>query len=189
MMRQFAVLLVLSLACRRAALLPAVVPVAIPEVAPETTPPALSGWPVTLAGAAKAAESGDYDAADRLLITHGLTHPGTAGAVEAALWRAIFASDPQNRRFEYSERLGLIDAAIAAGNRGPRAVEAAILRRLVEVSDSMAAVMTIMRTNSDQRLRARDEEVRRLADELDRTTAELERIRKRLAPRPPGGRP
>ncbi len=183
MLRTPFLFLVAIAACRRAAV--PVPPPATPAPAPAVTPAAISEWPVTLINAAKAAQGGDYETADRLLITHGLEFPNSPEANEAALWRAILAADPVNRRFQYSERLGLIDAAIAAGARGPRGVEATILRRLVEAADSMAAIVTIMRTNSDQRLRARDEELRRLADELDRTTAELERIKKRLGPRPP----
>jgi hypothetical protein len=175
----------LLIACRAAP--PAVqAPVPVPAVV-AVTPAPISEWPVTLTNAAKAAESGDYERADRILITHGLEHAGTPDAIEAALWRAIFAADPLNPRFQFSERLGLLDAALAAGNRGPRAVQATVLRRLMEATDSMSAVLGTVRTNSEQRVRGREEEIRKLTDELDRTTAELERIKKRLTPRPPGG--
>lgn len=177
--------LLFVLACRTA---PAPVPASLP-VTPASTvavaPAALSDWPVVLTNAAKAAEAGDFERADRILITHGLQHEGTGQAVDAALWRAIFAADPLNPRFQYSERLGLLDAAIAAGAQGPRAVEARVMRRLIEAADSMSAVLGTIRTNSEQRVRAREEELRKLTDELDRTTAELERIKKRLGPRPP----
>lgn len=188
-MKSLASFLLLCAACR-AARTPEPVPAPTHAPAPIAVAPAtLSDWPITLANAAKAAEAGDYERADRVLITHGLQHAGSPEALDAALWRAILAADPLNPRFQYSERLGLLDAAVTAGVQGPRATEARVLRRLIEVADSMSAVLGTIRSNSEQRVRAREEEIRKLTDELDRTTAELERIKKRLGPRPPVERP
>lgn len=187
-MKSLAPLLLLCAGCR-AAPTPAPVPGPTPTPAPApvaVAPATLSDWPITLANAAKAADAGEHERADRMLITHGLQHAGSPEALDAALWRAILAADPLNPRFQYSERLGLLDAAVAAGVTGPRATEARVLRRLIEVADSMSAILGTIRANSEQRVRAREEEIRKLTDELDRTTAELQRIKKRLGPGGPG---
>lgn len=157
----------------------------VPEPAlPAATVP-LSNWPVVLAAATRAAEAGDYARADRVLLEHGVRHAGTPEGSESDYWRAVFRADPSNTGHGPRERIAIMDAYLAGGPQVAHAVEATVLRRLLESVDSVSAVLATVRTNSEQRLRARDEELRRLSDELDRTSAELERIRKRLAPGKP----
>jgi hypothetical protein len=51
--------------------------------------------------------------------------------------------------------------------------------------DSTRTALAGLRAANEQRQRSREEEIRKLSDDLDRTMAELDRIKKRLAPRPP----
>jgi len=67
----------------------------------------------------------------------------------------------------------------------PRYEEAVILRRMVETIDSTRSVIVAVRAAADARDRAKNDEVRRLSDELEKTVAELERVRRRLVPKPP----
>ncbi len=156
---------------------PAVVPVVIPE------PPApISNWPQVLTEAIRSAEAGDYASADRALLDYSMKHAGAADGAEADYWRAVFRADPSNGGTSLRERIALFDAYLAPGTGVPRFIEATVMRRLLESTDSVGAVIETVRANTAQRLRAREEEIRRLTDELDRMSAELERIRKRLAP-------
>lgn len=181
MMRRTVLALALLVACRRASP-PVPPPVATPIVVPTPTP--VSSWPTTLATALRAADSGRFAEADRLLQQHAVANAGTAEGVESDFWRALLTADPSNTGPTMRERMALLDAFLASAQPSPRATEAHTVRRLLEALDSTAAVLTTVRANADARARTKDEEIRRLSDELDRTRAELERIRKRLNPRP-----
>ncbi len=151
-------------------------------------PPPVSMWPTTLADILRDAEAGQYDAADRRLTQHALDNPGTADGAESDFWRAMLKADPANPVRTVRERMALLDAYLAATPVVPaRHLEASIMRRLLDMVDSTGAVLTTVRASAETRQRTRDEEIKRLTDELDRTTAELERIRKRLTNRPPPG--
>jgi len=80
--------------------------------------------------------------------------------------------------------MALYDAYLSGGATLPRYAEAIILRRVVESLDSTRSLLTTMRNSAESREKTRDEEIRRLNDLLDRTTAELERIKRRLVPKP-----
>jgi hypothetical protein len=144
----------------------------------------VSSWPTTLAAALRAADSGRFAEADRLLQQHALSNAGTTEGAESDFWRALLKADPSNTGPTMRERMALMDAFLASAPASPRTTEATTVRRLLEALDSTAAVLTTVRGSSESRARTKDEEIRRLTDELDRTRAELERIRKRLNPRP-----
>jgi hypothetical protein len=156
------------------------------EVAPTPALPPISPWPATIAAALRAAESGRYDEAERLLVEFSVKHAGTPEGTESDFWRALLKIDPSNRKVAVREQLALLDAYLGAGSAAPRYAEALILRRVVEAADSTRALMSTMRASAEAREKARDEEIKKLQDELDRTTAELERIKRRLLPRPDG---
>jgi hypothetical protein len=176
-------ILVLSLAlvaggaCSRPAPAPA------PQ-APPPTPPPISAWPGTLAAAVRSVELGKYDEADAALAKYALDHPGSAEGAEADFWRALLRLDPFNSRSSLREALASLDAYINGGPIAARYAEARILRRLVESLDSSRTQLVAARAAADSRDRARDEEIRKLGDELDKTMAELDRIRRRLAQKP-----
>ena len=161
---------------------PARVPVA--EQAPPPAPPPISAWPGTLATAIRAADQGKYDEADGLLAKYALDHPRSDEGAEADFWRALFRLDPNNTRASQREALASLDAYLNAGPAAARHAEVKILRRLIESLDSSRTQLVAARASADAQNRARDEEIRKLGDELDKTMAELDRIRRRLAQKP-----
>lgn len=167
-------------ACRRPA--PDMPPPVIPEV---VVPAPISPWPGTLSRALRAAESGHFDEAERLLTAFSVAHAGTPDGAESDFWRALLKTDPANRDVTPRESMALYDAYLSGGSTLPRHAEALILRRVVESLDSTRSLLATVRTSADAREKARDDEIRRLNDIVDRTTAELERIKRRLAARQP----
>jgi hypothetical protein len=147
--------------------------------------PVISEWPATLAAALRAAESGDFEGADRTLLDFGLRNAGKPEGTESDFWRALIKADPLNDAPTNRERMALFDAYLAAGTSAPRYTEAMIFRRILEAVDSTRTALAGLRAANEQRQRSREEEIRKLSDDLDRTMAELDRIKKRLAPRPP----
>ncbi|MCC6319216.1 MAG: hypothetical protein IT361_16200 [Gemmatimonadaceae bacterium] len=174
-----------------ALLLPLVVACHRPPAVPRTVPPpvtivladsALSEWPTTLADALRAAEAGKFDVADQALLQYGLKHSGTREGTESDFWRAVLKADPLNVGPQARERMALFDAYLASGPTAPHYTEAMVFRRLLETVDSARAAVASLRQVTDARQRTREEEIRKLSDDLDRTMAELDRIKKRLAP-------
>ena len=156
-----------------------------PVELPVPVPLPVSLWPATLSEATRAFEAGRHEEADRILREHSLRMEGTAEGAESDFWRALFRADPANPGPSTRERIALFDAYLAAGPSAPRYVEAQIFRRLLESLDSTRTAVIALRTLAENRDKTRDDEVRRLSEDLDRTMAELERIRRRLTPRPP----
>jgi len=169
----------LLLACCRGAPAPAPTPVDQAPAIPTVND--VSPWPATLRQAQQAAESGDYHGADRLLAAYGVSHPQSPEGAEADFFRALFKLDPANHSVSMREQLSAFDAYLTGGAGLPRYGEALVLRRMVETTDSLRALVEAVRGAQETRTRAKDDEIRRLSDILERTTAELERIKRRLA--------
>lgn len=165
---------------RRAA--PVVVPV---PAAVDTASP----WPAILRQVQQLADEGDYAGAERLLGDFAVQRAGTAEGAEADFWRALLRADPQNGTPTVRDQLAALDTYLHGGPERPRYLEALVLRRLVEQVDSLRAVVVAVRVAAQARERARGDEVRRISDELEKALAELERIRRRLAPRPEDRKP
>jgi len=109
---------------------------------------------------------------------------GSADATESAFWRAMLRADPRNPAFEPGEARRSIEAYLAAPNPRRR-TEAGVMLRMLDLADSLRAVQAAQRSSAEARDRARDEEVQKLRDDLQRTQAELDRIKKRLgSPKP-----
>jgi hypothetical protein len=164
-------------------------PPAQPAPAPVEVPPPASRveWPGALATAIRAAEAGHYDEADRVLLEFGQRHAGTAEGADSDFWRALLRADPANPSPSTRERIAMLDAYLAGGSGSPRYLEALVLRRLLEGVDSTRSALTALRAQAEVRQRSREDEIRKLSEDLDRAMAELERIKKRLAPtKPPG---
>ncbi|MEP7380093.1 MAG: hypothetical protein ABI910_00320 [Gemmatimonadota bacterium] len=171
----------LAVGCRRAP--PAPLPAPIVQLI--AAPPApISPWPGTLATALRAAESGRFAESERILTDFGLANPATPEGAESDFWRALLKTDPANRAVTPRESMALYDSYLSGGTSQPRYAEALILRRVVESMDSTRALLATVRASADAREKSRDEEIRRLNDVVDRTTAELERIKRRLIPKP-----
>lgn len=169
----------LALACR---------PAAPPEAAPApvlpavTVSPAASEWPGTLAEALRAAQAADFAAADRALLAFSVRHAGTPQGIESDFWRAIVKADPANTAASTRERIALFDAYLAAGPDAPRHLEAMVFRRLLESVESATGALATLRSETETKRRSREDEIRKLSEDLDRTMAELDRIKKRLRP-------
>lgn len=173
------VLLALIVGCGRSAPLPTPQPADPPPALPTVSD--VSPWPAILRQAQQLAESGDYQTADRLLAAFGVSHPNSPEGADADFFRALLKSDPANHATTIREQLAAFDAYLTGGAALPRYGEALVLRRLVESGDSLRALLDAVRSMQEARIRTKDDEIRRLADVLERTTAELERIKRRLA--------
>lgn len=152
----------------------------------------------TLFYARQNVDAGNYFAADRVLDEFVRTHPDTREAREIAFWRAAYLVDPANTRGSLASGVTALDAYLADSTGWYRS-EAMVLRRTAAAAQGVAAVSSAPvllsiappDTTTDTVVvvkRSRDEEVaslrRQLAeskDELAKVSAELDRIKKRLA--------
>ena len=176
--------LVLCTACRQ-------VPVVVAPAPTET----LSGtaareWTTTRALVIELAGSAQHAQADSMLGHFRARFPGTPSAVDALFWRGMLRADPANPAQTSRDASADLQAYESGGALHPHTEEAALLRRLLTQVDSLREAVTRERTAASvliprDSLKPRDEELVRLRAELDQTRAELERIRRRLAPRLP----
>jgi hypothetical protein len=152
-------------------------------------------WPRELALAQAAATRREFGLADSVLRAFAARFPGTIESSDAMFWRALLRLDPaaprDPERDPVRDAAAALDAYIAGGPVQPRYVEATTLRRLAGLLDSLRAAAGAPRgalpsaTLLRDSLKVRDDSIARLQKELDQTSAELERIRKRLAPKRP----
>lgn len=146
--------------------------------------PAESPWVGTLAAVRSAVDSGQYAVADSILTAFDRSEPDSPDASESAFWRAMLRADPHNPAFAPAEARSALEAYLASLNPKHR-TEASVMLRLVALSDSLRAAQAAHRAAADARDRAREEEMQKLRDDLQRTQAELDRIKRRLAsPKP-----
>jgi len=179
--RQLAVWLLVLASCRHPR------PAAPPAAADTVAIPALpveSPWVGTLAAVQTAVDSGRFAAADSMLTAFERAEPDSPDANESAFWRAMLRADPRNPDFAPNDARRSIEAYLATPN-GRRRTEASVMLRMLALSDSLRAAQAAQRSAADARDRVRDEEVQKLRDDLQRTQAELDRIKRRLAsPKP-----
>jgi hypothetical protein len=154
----------------------------------EPTPGPVEGT-TTIAQAATEASAGRYGVADKLLSDYSTRYPATAEAADATYWRALFKLDPANPNASPRDAAQLLDTYIAT-NLGTHKAEAQALRRVAGAIEARAIAATNSITAPKMELPkpedlAKDEELRRVKEELAKATAELERIKRRLAqPKP-----
>jgi hypothetical protein len=169
-------------------------------------------WPGVLAIAQDSAGKNAFDAADSALAKFANRYPGTSEALETAYWRALYKMDPSNRASSMPQAMAGFDRYLADSRAKRHMSEATTLRRVAAQIDGLnkLAANAMAQTNAananaanaraiaaDARADAAktaadatgtssaDAEIKRLKDELAKANAELERIRKRLAPPPP----
>lgn len=131
-----------------------------------------------------ALESGKYDDGDRALVAFALAFPETAEASESIFWRALLRMDPSNP--DASPRLAIEMFGRYLVTPAPRAhdSDARMLRRIATILESQKRAVA-GRTELEARSKERDEELQRTKDELTKTLAELDRIKRRLSsPKP-----
>ena len=180
--RLAAVVLALTLAgCRGAA---------APPVAAAPTPEPSNAWPAALADVQELVANGRHAEADTALGGFSTRYFGTPQSTEALYWRALVRLDPANAGATPRDALAALDAYLAGGAALPHYQEALVLRRTASLLDGARRVPSLAGPDTasvavpvtPDRLRATQDTVRALREELARTQAELERIRRRLRP-------
>ncbi|HKV51646.1 MAG TPA: hypothetical protein VJO52_10640 [Gemmatimonadaceae bacterium] len=160
-----------------------------------TMPPAVDDWIGTIAGAKNQVALGHFDDADKALYEFMQRYPSSPEAREATFWRALFKLDPANRGGSPRAATERLDEYLADTTASLHRAEASTLRRIAAAFDSLAQRAPVVAVNDSARLadaqkaqEREDEmqkEIKTLKDQLDKTNAELERIKKRLQERGP----
>ncbi len=148
-------------------------------------------WTV-IAEARLAADSAEFVRADSLLAHATLAHAHEPEVPEALYWRALVQLDPRNIDGSRTLAVRLLDAYLRHGDPPAHGTTARSLLQLMAEVDSLqqtlldTLVTAEASTDSVQRQREREleRENARLREALERSNAELERIRRRLAAPP-----
>jgi hypothetical protein len=159
-------------------------------------PPAASEWINALGAAKEAVSDGRYSDADRTLQDFMLANVGAPEAREAAYWRALFTLDPANRGGDTRSAERQLAEYLSDTASTLHRTEAVALHRLAVTIDSLGRTHRISISSSDaaraeqaeladHREAELQKEIQRLKDQLEKTTAELERIKKRLSEKNP----
>ncbi|HEU6453326.1 MAG TPA: hypothetical protein VFT57_18050 [Gemmatimonadaceae bacterium] len=159
-------------------------------------PPAAGEWIDVLGSAKEAAAQGRYSDADRTLQDFMLAYAGSPEAREAAYWRALLTLDPSNRGGDTRSAERQLEEYLSDTATTLHRTEAITLQRLAVAIDSLVRTHRISISSSDaaraeqaERADEREAELRkeiqRLKEQLDKTTAELDRIKKRLSEKTP----
>jgi hypothetical protein len=131
-----------------------------------------------------AVDSGRFGIADSILADFERVHAGTAEANESSFWRALLRADPRNPGFSPNDARVALESYLGT-DRAKHHNEALMMLRLLSMSDSLRIVIAAQRSATETRDKSRDEELQRVRDELQKTQAELERIKRRLgSPKP-----
>ena len=166
-------------ACRR----PAAPPPQVVQVVPVPTIQVEPPWIRTREAVQVAADSGRFAVADSILASFIQSEAGSPDVGEAAFWRAMLVADPRNPSFSPEAARAALESYL--GSEGAtRRIDATVLLRQLAISDSLRAAQATQRASADLRDKTRDEELQRLREELARTQAELERIKRRLGSKP-----
>jgi hypothetical protein len=145
-----------------------------------------SEWSAVYARVIADASESRTGEADRELAAFAQRFPGSPEASEVTYWRALLKLDPNNAP-AVREAIMMLESYLASAPAGTHRVEAGMLRRLglalEQRNTALAAIPAVPAVRPEDK--ARDEEIARLRDELNKANAELARIRRRLArPRP-----
>ena len=180
---------------RRPALLALVAAVALTTACPRPTHSSAAAlplpsveWPAVLGDAQRAWQAGRFDDAERALTTFSEQYAGSREAGEVLYWRGVLQLDPQNTDGSTKAATQSLDAYLALDSIQHRE-EAALLRRVAGLVTSLSADVQASKAAPlpapppPALLKEKDDEIARLRDSLTKTAAELERVRKRLAPK------
>jgi hypothetical protein len=136
----------------------------------------------TIEAARQKVDAGDYVAADRVLADYSLRHQGTPEAREVSFWRAMYIVDPANRTASIAQGIAALDIYLKTDGTIWYRPQAEVLRRTALVIQQVRMAQIPKQVNGrDTVFISREEEVAALRDQLAKATAELERIKKRLA--------
>jgi hypothetical protein len=144
-------------------------------------------WPVVRDSAQRASAAGRFDAADLALADFARRYASAAEGREALYWRALMRLDPAHPSGPASA-VPAFDAYLASGGVLPHREEALALRRLAARLDALGAIRDRSAATGASLERAdasREEELKKVRQELKATQEELERIKRRLStPKP-----
>ena len=152
-------------------------------------------WSSALTQAEQLAAANQFAQADSVLQAFAAAHPNSADTITVLFYRALYNADPANPAADgVAQAAALIERYLSANAPHPHHYEALALRRFAELRSrppivrvdpvrtvDTAAVRNAVAREVEARERTRDEETQRLRDSLTRATAELDRIRRRLA--------
>ena len=177
-----AALLLAAQACRPPARPP------VPVVAEPFHAIAARTWVTTHETVVELQRRGESAQADSVLTDFRTRFPGTPAATEALFWRALLRADPASRATAPRAAVSDFDAYEAGGEGQPHHATSRVIRRLLLQNDSLRVAVAAERISAAvlvprDSLKPRDDEVVRLRAELEQTRAELDRVRRRLAPR------
>lgn len=141
--------------------------------------------PRAVAEAKQAAVLGQFDQADQRLAAFAEAFPNSREASETAFWRALLRLDPANPRASHGQASEMLDRYLASPQPRVYEVDAKMLRRTIITLEQQSKATVSGRTESEARIKEREEELQRTRNELATALAELERIKKRIAsPKP-----
>jgi len=154
--------------------------------------PAESLWSATLDSAQRLAADSQYADADSLLAMYAESSPGSSGAQEVVFWRGVILLEPANRSANIHDATAAFDAYLGSPGLLPHRTEATVLRRTAQMIDSLTQSRSMdsvpamnLVVSDSSKASAREQELSKnmkvLQDSLNKTTAELERIKKRLS--------
>jgi hypothetical protein len=158
----------------------------------EAPAPVDSAWTTTLDSAQRLAADSQFASADTLLAMFAQGSPGSIGAQEAVFWRGVFLLEPANKIGSVHDATAALDGYLASPGHLPHRSEAVVLRRTAQLIDSLTQSRSMdsvpamnLIVSDSSRDSAREQEmakmVKLLQDSLNKTNAELERIKKRLS--------
>jgi hypothetical protein len=158
----------------------------------ETPAPVDSAWIATLDSAQRLAADSQFAMVDTLLSEFAQGTPGSIGAQEAVFWRGVFLLEPANKIGNVQDARATFDDYLASPGRLPHRSEAIVLRRTAQLIDSLTqsrstdtVPATTLVVSDSSKATEREAEmakmVKVLQDSLNKTNAELERIKKRLS--------
>ena len=157
---------------------------------------AQDAWVQSFVEAERLAQEGRVARADSVLAHYAEEHAASPEATETLYWRALLKLDPAHAAGTPAEAVRLLDRYLDAKTPTTHSMEARSLRRTAQALDSLGRSVVTARAAADTAnaaltaLRATPavpDELQKLKDELAKTQAELERIRRRLSN--PQGRP
>jgi hypothetical protein len=132
-----------------------------------------------LVAAQSDADRGRHAEADRALREFAAAHAGSAEAVETTYWRAVFMLDPANTTATARDAGTLLERYLATNAPLAHRAEASVLQRIAKALAAPREAAPARPSDA-----TREAEIKALKDELEQTKAELERIKKRVAPPP-----
>jgi hypothetical protein len=145
-------------------------------------PVPVTGFDRAVENAARRVEVQDYVGADRILSDFALSAKGTPEAGEISFWRALYMIDPNNRSASVSEGLKAIEIYLSTPGVKLYRPQAQVVKRTALALQSLRTAQLTARPNGkDTVFVNRDDEIAALKDQLAKSNAELERIKKRLA--------